>query len=595
MLGHMATDDPDTAPDQVRDLPWLAHVLDEASRHRSHHRMAVAGRELLGLALLDEFPDDLPVEERAVAWALEYHVESVDGEGRRRIRLASKFEHDDGSDPPAVADAPEEVVSVWRALLDLVKEPPARARLHHLLFERGRPEAFRHARSAAEAYLASAEHQDRGLDAVEDLVAATRLGRAISDSALTTESLDRAANLAEQHLAADEPPAGIVIRALRHLVGEPDCPDRVDALLARAAEAWPDANRRDQVLAIMLKRCDDAPSRADVWRRRVAAFSEEAEAATSTIMRAFRLQQALRLAERSGDVELRREAASRLQAIRHEALEMMTFKASSHRYEEEFERLVEEASKGADWRQALITFATLGPISGDVEQNRALIEERHRQHPLANLFPVDLRSPEGLPIFTGTSEEDRFDLDLTMWETELVGYWLPILVAGLHAIPERHGLPTLEEISTFLMQWPAVHGAVGPAIARALLRYWTGDAEGAAYTIAPRIEALVRSLVLQRDRGVFRLQRDHKPGQYPGLGHLLPILVDEYALPESVARFLDAVVCHPGGLNVRNLMLHGYVDDLGPGIAALLIHTALGLATIRPSVEDVVSEESSDE
>lgn len=458
-LGGMANADNDLdlpPPEQTRDLPWLAHVLDEASRQRSHHRMAMAGRELLGLSILDEMPEDLPVEERAVAWALEYHVESVDAQGRRRIRLASKIEHDDGAEPPAVPEVPEEVVEVWRALLGLVTEPPARARLQHLLFQRGGPECFRHACAAAEAYLESSESQDRGLDAVDDLVAATRLARAVNDGALASQALDRAADVAERHLAENDPPAGIVLRALRHLVGEPDCPDRVDALLARAAEAWPDANRRDQALATMLKRCKDASSRANVWRRRVAAYTEEAEAATSTIMRAVRLQQALALAEKSGDAELRREAASRLQAIRHEALEMMTFRAASHRYEEEFERIVQEASDGDDWRQALITFATLGPISGEVEQNRVLIEERHRQHPLGRLFPLDLRTPEGLPIYTGTSEEDRFDLDLTMWETELIGYWLPILAAALHAIPERHGLPTLEEISAFLMQWPAV-------------------------------------------------------------------------------------------------------------------------------------------
>lgn len=110
----------------------------------------------------------------------------------------------------------------------------------------------------------------------------------------------------------------------------------------------------------------------------------------------------------------------------------------------------------------------------------------------------------------------------------------------------------------------------------------------------PRIETLVRNLVLRTDRGIYRLQVEHKPGQYPGLGNLLPILEDDYALPESVARFLSAVLRHPGGLNVRNLMLHGYVDDPGVGGAALLLHTALGIATIRPPVEDPDGQASLD-
>jgi hypothetical protein len=32
------------------------------------------------------------------------------------------------------------------------------------------------------------------------------------------------------------------------------------------------------------------------------------------------------------------------------------------------------------------------------------------------------------------------------------------------------------------------------------------------------------------DRGIYRLQVVHKPAQYAGLGHLLPILQEEYAL-----------------------------------------------------------------
>lgn len=585
MLGGMASEDdgegarPATQP---RDLAWLAGVLDHASRRESHYRMAGSGREALGLALLDELPDDLPLQERAVAWALDYHVETVDDEGRRRVRLAPAFVHDDGSDPPEVRAVPAEVVDVWRELLDLVQEPPALARLHHLLFQHNGPNSVEHARSAAAAYLKSARDWDRGLDAVKDLAATTRLARAIDDRDLVSESLERMTDLAEQQLSSDDPLAGLVLGALRHLVGEPGCPDRVDDLLGRAVTVWPDANRRDRFLALVQERCQDDTSRAAVWRRRVEAYTEEAETASSKIMRAVRLQQALDLAERSGDSQLRNETASLLQTVRHDDLEMLTFRAASHRFEEESERLVETASAGEDWRQALISFATFGPLSGETGKNRALIEERHRQHPLGKLFHTDLRTPDGLPLYAGTSDDDRFDVDLAQWEAELIGQWMRVMALALHAIPERHGLPSLDEISGFLGQWPAVHGAVGPAIARSLLRYWAGDSEGASYTVLPRIETLVRSLVLRTDRGIYRLQQGHRPGQYVGLGQLLPILQEEYGLDESEARFMAITLRHPAGLNLRNLMLHGFVDDLGPGGAAVLLHTALRIATTRP-------------
>jgi hypothetical protein len=565
-----------------RDLRWLSDVLDKASRQPSHYQMAMSARESLGFTLAQELPVDLPLQERAVACALNYHVETIDVGGRRRVRLAPAHEFNDGSDPPQVEDVPDPVANVWRGLLDLVQEEPARARLHHLLFQYGGEGAVEHARAAVSNYLGAAEDWDRGLDAVRDLSAAIRLARAVNDADLVHEALERMADLADRQLSTDEAPAGIILRALRHLVAEPGCPDRVDALLERAVAAWPDASRRDGALEVMLERCPDDAARKAVWRRRVVAYTDEAEAASSRILRAVRLRQALERAEASNDPGLRREAAALLQSVRHDDLEMMSFSATSRRFDQEFEHLVETVSAGDDWQHALIRFATFGPLSGDTGNNREVIKAQRREHPLAALFPTQLLGPDGLPAYTGTSEEDRFDVDLTQWEAHLISQWIPVMAAALHEIPRRHGLPTLAEISKFLGQWPAIDGPVGPAIARSLVRYWAGDSEGASYTIVPRLETLARALVLSTDRGIYRLQRQHVPGQYAGLGHLLPIVQEEYGLDESRTRFLSALLRHPAGLNLRNQMLHGFVGDLGPGVAAVLLHAALGIATIRP-------------
>lgn len=573
----------DDSPEGPRALSALAAVLDRASRERSKYMMALQAREALGLSMVEELPDELPWPERATVWALEYHVETVDSQGRRRVRLAPAHEHDDGSDPPPPGNVPEPAVEVWRALLDLVAQAPARARLHHLLFERGGPTKREHAQSAASAYIASAQDWERGLDAVQDLTAATRLARAVGDQDLAAESLAAVEALVTRRLDEADPPAGIVLRALRHLVGEPDCPPTVDGLLERAAATWPEGNRKDGALALMLERCPDEEARKQVWRRRVAVLTEEAAAASSGIMRAVRLQQSLGLAEASGDRDLRQDAAAALQRVQRDDLELMSFSATSRRYEEEFEQQVAAVSAGDSWQQSLITFAMWPPLSGDTERNRDLIRRQQAEHPLAALFPTHLLGPEGLPAYTGTSEEDRFDIDLVQWETELTRHWLPVVADALHEIPRRHGLPDLQEISEFLARWPAGDGPLAPALARALLRYWTGDSEGAAYTVLPRIESIVRGLVLATDRGVYRLQREHTPGQYAGLGQLLPILQEEYKQDESRTRFLAGLLRHPAGLNLRNLMLHGFVGDPGPGVAAALLHVALSLcATARP-------------
>jgi hypothetical protein len=95
---------------------------------------------------------------------------------------------------------------------------------------------------------------------------------------------------------------------------------------------------------------------------------------------------------------------------------MIRFKASSRQYEEEFDNLVDSLVDGDTWHAALITFGTFGPITGDVGTNRRKIENDHRIAPFASLLPVQLVTPEGLPFFTGSDEDTRFDLDLVTWE-----------------------------------------------------------------------------------------------------------------------------------------------------------------------------------
>ena len=323
--------------------------------------MAMEARAALGLSLVEDLPD-LALPELATVWAMEYHLETVDDQGRRRVRLAPAHEHDEGSDPPSPSAVTEPVVVVWRALLELVTQPAALARLHHLLFERGGPGRREHARAAAVAYIAAAQDWDRGLDAVQDLSAATRLARAVGDQDLAADSLAAVSALVVRRLGEDDPPAGIIFRALRHLVGEPDCPLEVDELLEQAVDAWADANRKDGALALMLKRCQGDDARRRIWRRRVSVFTSDAASAKSGIMRAVRLQQALMLAEESGDRDLRQAAAAALQAVQRDDLGLMSFSATSRRYEEEFEQQVTACSAGDSWQQSLVTFATLPPL-----------------------------------------------------------------------------------------------------------------------------------------------------------------------------------------------------------------------------------------
>lgn len=340
--------------------------------------------------------------------------------------------------------------------------------------------------------------------------------------------------------------------------------------------------------------------REQVWRDRVTAAISVAEASDSNILKATRLRDVLALAEASGIAELRKRSAVLVQGIRNLDLEMMNIRASSHRFEEQFEEMIasvlndpnagdftwktivepagaEEHEEGAEqfptWYVRLRAFAHHGPPTGDPDQNRSHVQNQYRLAPLQHLFPTQLQTPEGLPLYFPTSEEERFDLEMVKWETELLHQWTIIYAEALHRITDPE-IPPFDALVRVLSD-DGRSPAIGRQLAESFYRYWTGDSGAALHTAVPMIEALIRAAVIRGDRGIFRLQKNQSPGQYVGLGALLPEFYDIFEVREGDQRFFNAVLKHPGGWNLRNLLSHGYLPAIRGGVTALALYAAL--------------------
>jgi hypothetical protein len=147
---------------------------------------------------------------------------------------------------------------------------------------------------------------------------------------------------------------------------------------------------------------------------------------------------------------------------------------------------------------------------------------------------------------------------------------------ALRGIWAKWGPIPVDELAQFLGERNHVRPPVAAAIARSFIRFFEGDAEGAVYTAVPKIETLTRELVVALDLPTYQTQRVTRPGQYPGLGALLPSLKD--AIPESWWRYLNSYIASPLGDNVRNEVLHGFVDEFSETTAALVLIAALYLA-----------------
>jgi hypothetical protein len=250
----------------------------------------------------------------------------------------------------------------------------------------------------------------------------------------------------------------------------------------------------------------------------------------------------------------------------------------------EIERWLQPITDAETWQVALAEFARFGPITGDVDDNRQQRDRLEGEFPLSQLLPPVQIGGDGLPRYKPGSEEDRRDYQLVKIEIRHLQLCSVIVLEALNRVV-RKGLPSLTELTEYFSANPTVPPGLAAAIGRAFLRFWAGDYEGAAFTITPRLEALARNLLLSGDAGIYKIQREESPGQYPPLRFLLNELLKR-GLNPSRHRYLHVLCSHVAGYNFRNEMSHGFVDDVSDSLTACLLQAATYLAMLKFTADE---------
>ncbi|MEU3263267.1 DUF4209 domain-containing protein [Streptomyces bacillaris] len=559
-------------------------LIDEAAKARTSH---AAQRSLDIQIPLSEHGGVLSSEDlsaatrKAAGWAFSYSVQVVEIEGKWRARVSPYFEGPDGAAlPPHVGSVSEACVRIWAALAEKVNSNWGKARLRHLLFERRFGNARDHALQASQAYLQLSREWSEGLDKADALNLALRVARAVGEKSLSSLIMSEMIELINRLVSGDSDSPGAALQLLRPLTSERSAPDELDAALDGALRAYNSPFIQDEILALKMVRASGLDQRAAVESQRVQIWLDAAEAAAG-LVKSGHLKNALRRAESSGRSDLIDRAASALQKIREEDLGLASFSASSTISREQFQQLMDPVTTVAGWREALIQFVgAYGPAVGTVENTVKAVAEHAKYSIVENIATTELLGGDGLPRFSPQSEIERREMRLARQESFMLQTTAPLLSHALHKIAEVYGIPSEEDLTEFFSQGALTGPESAGAIARCFTRYWMGDPEGAAYSAAPRIETLARNLVIELDAGVYRLQRNEKPGQYPGLGVLLGVL-REKGLSESWYRNILTVCGNPaGGWNLRNELAHGFIDHAGPPPAALLLQCIVYLWTL---------------
>ncbi|MEY9489008.1 hypothetical protein RKD26_004802 [Streptomyces calvus] len=572
-------------------LALLAGWIDEAAQaenglaaHQSlNNRIPIAEQR----GPLDEENPEAAAR-KATAWAFAYHVQVVENGGKWRTQIFPYLEFPDGSSmPPRIADVPDSGVTVWSRLAEKVSSNFGKARLHHLLFERKHGNVRDHAIQAAQSYSQASKEWTEWLDKEEALNTALRLARAVGQKELASQIMTEMLDLANQAISSEEEVPGVALRVLRPLTSEGSPPQALDSIVDAAIQAYGSPFIRDELIVLKMRRAATPEEREILHAARVKVWLDAADGETG-LRRAGHLKTALQRAQEAGQAALIERAAAALQKIREEDLGLVSFTASGAISRGQFEEMMAPVVNAADWREALMQFAfAYGPAVGTIERTKKAAEEHARISIVENLATTEIFGSDGLPRFSPQTEAEKNEMRLARQEAFALQSTAPLLAHLLHKVAEAHGVPSEADLTEFFSQGPLASHELASSISRCFIRFWTGDPEGAIYTIAPKIETLARNIVLSLDAGVYRLQRQEKPGQYPGLASLLSTL-RERGLDESWYRNILTICGNPaGGWNLRNELAHGFIiQNPGPPGAAILFQCVMYLWTLGPRQED---------
>lgn len=521
----------------------------------------------------------------ATAAAFQYSLRTQLGKSERiRDAFAPMAEFSDGSQvPPKIAELPPAVIDTWTDISRQLSHPGGLSRLNDLLFCRGLSEAGLHARAAIDGYLNLKETGWSDLEVTHALLRAVQLAKGTHDDQRT----DRAIACVGQHYWAGlerSAPPGITIPLIEVLFDFDHMNAEADRMISAARELYREPHITDQLIHWQVKRSRDQAQRQQYLRERVRVWLDAAKHA-EPLVKVMHLETAARYVDEANDPQLRQEVRSLLQAAGREDLGMKRITSELTLPQEEVERYLAQFVEPDDWQGALDGFSRHPPPTGNYEENLRLADQIDATAPLQAIIPRVRFGGDGLPRWRPTTEEDQQDSRLAQQE-ELHALVLGGLLAqGLHRIGDHYPRPNRDELVSYFSARSTLAPGTAEQLAAAIDLFWVGEESAAAYMAIWLIEPLLRTLLLQTDDGIYVVQRQGKPGQYPGLSFLLKAL-RTLGLDLSWYRYLWTVFASPAGLNLRNEIAHGFTSRIGATPAALAIHASCFLTTISVTRTD---------
>jgi hypothetical protein len=483
--------------------------------------------------------------------------------------------------PRALRDADEEVRALWVALAAAVTHPTAKARCQDIVFTLRLADNRAAAEQATRSYLESVGGILSTMEQSDGLLRARTLARSVGLSLLAEQVTSTMLDMVEDVLATQENPY-VLVHLLDALTApqpkkntEPLDP-KVDELLDRALLAAFNTPTTVQVATLVRRRAtgDEARIR-HASEVEVNAYLNDADKATDGLIIRAHLNDAAARARQLNLPDLEKRAVSRLQSA--PPVEWKTVSTEFKIPNAFFRDLLRPFKQADTWTKALSLWFLTDSPSGDRSSNEATARKVQSQSGFIRLATTVIFGSNDLPKRVVSGDDDAFKRELVRVETMGIHLCGILLANALDLIKTRFGIPSHEDLKAAIAE-SGVHPALAEALSKGLLLYWVSEFEASAHLVVPKVEAAARALLLELNEPMYRTAVGDGTGQFPGLGVLLKPLTENGFDPDW-ERFLSTFLLGEG-MNVRNLIAHGFMDKVGRETAALALRACALLVLI---------------
>ncbi|MCX4698661.1 hypothetical protein [Streptomyces sp. NBC_01373] len=487
--------------------------------------------------------------------------------------------------PVALRDADSDVRELWLSLYSSVTHPVAKARCADIVFTLRLKKGREAAEEAVRAYLCAIGGSLSVAEQGTGLLRAWDLTRSVNLSSMAQQVKTAMLDMAEG-LLNDGEDGGTFAHLLDALSApqrkknvEPLDP-RVDDLLDRALVSYSGTLVIRQIAPLVRRRA--AVSGDDIRVRRaseveVKAHLSDADRAVDGMVIRAHLNDAASLARRLNVPELESLAVSRLQSA--PPVDWKTIRTEFNIPNAYIRGYLRPYKRVDTWRKALGVWFNSDSPSGSLASNEAVARSVLNRSVFARIATTVLFGPGDLPKRVISEDDEAFQHQLVGAETWGINLHGMLLADALDIIKDRFGIPVFADLEESILT-SGTHPVSARALAKGLILYWVGEFDACVHLVVPKVETSVRALLLELNEPVYKTQVGDGAGQFPGLGSLLPCLMDNGFDPDW-ERFLRTFLLGDG-MGVRNLVAHGFMDTVSREKAALALRAYSLLVLITP-------------